>query len=204
MLGKPSRRTRKRLDEHGVRASAVVLEIAKHGVTMESGSEDRITSVEEMLKAKLRVEPTGQPAFEVEKRFRFSQYDTPTAGQRVDVVFDSDDHDTIELARFAAEQPLGSFSAAASAGGGMDLGNLLASVQQARAESGGDPQALAAALGASLGGQTPVVVTGGAGSPEGIGEDPVDQLSKLADLRDRGALTDEEFAAQKARILGQP
>lgn len=32
--------------------------------------------------------------------------------------------------------------------------------------------------------------------------DPTEQLAKLADLRDRGALTDEEFAAQKAKILG--
>lgn len=31
--------------------------------------------------------------------------------------------------------------------------------------------------------------------------DPADQLSKLADLRDRGILSDEEFAAQKAKIL---
>ncbi len=29
-----------------------------------------------------------------------------------------------------------------------------------------------------------------------------DQLSKLADLRDRGAITDEEFQQQKASILG--
>jgi hypothetical protein len=32
--------------------------------------------------------------------------------------------------------------------------------------------------------------------------DPTEQLSKLADLRDRGVLTDDEFAAQKAKILG--
>jgi hypothetical protein len=32
--------------------------------------------------------------------------------------------------------------------------------------------------------------------------DPAEQLGKLADLHDRGALTDEEFAAQKAKILG--
>lgn len=31
--------------------------------------------------------------------------------------------------------------------------------------------------------------------------DPTEQLSKLADLRDRGVLSEEEFAAQKARIL---
>ena len=32
--------------------------------------------------------------------------------------------------------------------------------------------------------------------------DPTEQLARLADLHDRGALTDEEFAAQKAKILG--
>jgi hypothetical protein len=31
----------------------------------------------------------------------------------------------------------------------------------------------------------------------------VNQLAKLADLRDRGALTNDEFEAQKWRILGQ-
>jgi hypothetical protein len=32
--------------------------------------------------------------------------------------------------------------------------------------------------------------------------DPTEQLTRLADLHERGALTDEEFAAQKAKILG--
>jgi hypothetical protein len=30
----------------------------------------------------------------------------------------------------------------------------------------------------------------------------VEQLKELAELRDKGVLTDEEFAAQKAKILG--
>jgi putative oligomerization/nucleic acid binding protein len=33
-------------------------------------------------------------------------------------------------------------------------------------------------------------------------EDPIAQLRELAKLRDDGILTDEEFAAQKAKILG--
>ena len=33
--------------------------------------------------------------------------------------------------------------------------------------------------------------------------DPVDQLTRLADLHGRGALTDQEFAAEKAKIIGQ-
>ena len=32
--------------------------------------------------------------------------------------------------------------------------------------------------------------------------DLVDRVAKLADLRDRGALTEDEFQAQKKRILG--
>ena len=32
--------------------------------------------------------------------------------------------------------------------------------------------------------------------------DPIEQLTKLAELRDKGVLTEEEFAAQKAKILG--
>ena len=31
--------------------------------------------------------------------------------------------------------------------------------------------------------------------------DPVQRLSELAELRDRGVLTDEEFAAAKAKVL---
>lgn len=38
---------------------------------------------------------------------------------------------------------------------------------------------------------------------EGNDEDRLAQLEKLADLRDRGVLTDEEFANEKARIIGE-
>lgn len=36
----------------------------------------------------------------------------------------------------------------------------------------------------------------------GLTDDVVEQLKKLAELRDAGILTDEEFAAKKAAILG--
>jgi outer membrane protein OmpA-like peptidoglycan-associated protein len=39
-------------------------------------------------------------------------------------------------------------------------------------------------------------------APAPAPQDPVAQLEKLADLKDRGILTDEEFTAQKAKILG--
>jgi hypothetical protein len=34
------------------------------------------------------------------------------------------------------------------------------------------------------------------------GSDPIEQLKELAALKDQGILTEDEFAAQKARVLG--
>jgi hypothetical protein len=39
--------------------------------------------------------------------------------------------------------------------------------------------------------------------PEAAGPDPIELLTELGKLHDAGTLTDEEFAAQKAKILGQ-
>jgi Short C-terminal domain len=39
-------------------------------------------------------------------------------------------------------------------------------------------------------------------APDRGGPSRVEQLTELAELRDRGALTDEEFAAEKAKLLG--
>lgn len=47
---------------------------------------------------------------------------------------------------------------------------------------------------------TPVAAAPAA--PAGITEDAMAQLQKLAELRASGILTEEEFATQKARILG--
>jgi membrane protease subunit (stomatin/prohibitin family) len=41
-----------------------------------------------------------------------------------------------------------------------------------------------------------------AGAQAAAAPDPTDKLTKLADLHDRGVLSDEEFATQKAKILG--
>jgi len=41
-----------------------------------------------------------------------------------------------------------------------------------------------------------------AAAPAGLSSEAMEQLKKLADLHQSGILTDEEFATQKARILG--
>ena len=40
-------------------------------------------------------------------------------------------------------------------------------------------------------------------APAAGGEDRIEKLKDLADLKEQGALTDEEFASEKARILGE-
>jgi len=49
----------------------------------------------------------------------------------------------------------------------------------------------------------PAAVAPAAAAASTGGEDRVAQLKDLADLKAQGILTDEEFAAEKARILGQ-
>ena len=39
-------------------------------------------------------------------------------------------------------------------------------------------------------------------APPPAAPDPIEQLTKLGELRDSGVLTEEEFAAQKAKLLG--
>jgi hypothetical protein len=39
-------------------------------------------------------------------------------------------------------------------------------------------------------------------APAAPAPDPIAQLTQLADLKERGLLTDAEFAAQKAKLLG--
>ena len=39
-------------------------------------------------------------------------------------------------------------------------------------------------------------------APAAPAPDPIEQLKELAELKAQGILTDEEFAAQKAKILG--
>jgi hypothetical protein len=63
------------------------------------------------------------------------------------------------------------------------------------AESGGDPYAQQQAY------QEPPPQAYQQAPPEPE-EDPIAQLRELAKLRDDGILTEEEFAAQKAKILG--
>jgi hypothetical protein len=116
----------------GRRASAVLVGVEDTGWTINENPR---------VNVRLRVEPEGEPPFEVERKLTVSRVRIPRAGERVEVFYDPEDR-----SRFTF-----------------------------RIEDLTD-DALA-------------------------GPDRIDQLARLADLRDRGILTDQELAAEKARLL---
>jgi len=210
MLGKLSRRTRKKVEEHGKRAPAVVVEIAESGMSISSGQ--LVADTEMVLKTKLRVEPLDEPPFEVEERFRYPQLAVPSVGSRLAVLYDPSDHDKLMIDR----SPGGMATQFATAAGiqGNSLQSLMSTVQEAEAETK-DPQQLARLLRERLGANVTVQQqdssdvtfgtpsTGFATPAPAPAEDPVDKLAKLQELREKGTLTDAEFESQKTRILGE-
>jgi Short C-terminal domain len=202
MFGKESKREQRKLAESGVRASATVLEVSDRGMTITSGNSQIVANTEVVVKLQLRVEAPGQPAFEVRRAFRFSQFAIPSQGSVLPVIFDPDDHEKMML---DPDPPI-----AAPAAGGAGLGglDLLAQVQAAQAEAGADKEKLAGLLRERLGGAAVVLGPGDLSSavPAVAGAapaDPLDRLEKLGHLRDQGILTPDEFEAQKKKILGE-
>jgi hypothetical protein len=207
MFGKVSKRTRERLEATGRRAGATVLAVGDRGMAITSGSDQLVANTEVSLKLTLRVEPDGEPGFEVEVKLRFPQLSLPSVGQRLAVIFDPDDHETLML----DDSPIATVDAALQASG-RPAGQIdLVKDLMASAMSGASPadtQAIARQWAEQNGA---VVITpnamgaAGFGGPSGGGAqpDPVELLSQLASLKDRGMLTDAEFAEQKARILGE-
>ena len=176
MLGKPSKRLKKQLEENGKRANATVVEIAEKGMAVTSGAEGVVANTTLALNTKLMVKPDDEPEFEVEKRFRFQQLAVPSAGQTLPVIYDPNDHDKVMLDESPEAQQQAMLS-----GAGIDPAQISQMVAQAQQWQGQMPGAAPAA-------------------PQ---QDSVAQLEKLHALKEKGALTDAEFEAEKARILGQ-
>ncbi len=74
--------------------------------------------------------------------------------------------------------------------------------QQAAFESQAQLADMQAQMDAMQAAQQPVPPPPPAAAPAGGGDDLMSQLSQLADLKAAGVLTDEEFSAAKAKLLG--
>lgn len=195
MLGELSKRKRKKLEESGTRAPATVVEIAEKGMTITNGNEQIVANTKVILKTKLLVEPEGQPSFEIEEKFRYSQFGIPSAGQKLAVIFDPNDHDTIML----DDDPMAAVSSMMAGTGASAEQQALVTNLTSASLGGADPAQLQAM--AQQFAQQNAVAFQTSGQPAPAA-DPVDQLTKLSELKDKGALTQEEFDAQKKKILG--
>jgi Short C-terminal domain len=195
-----------RLREHGCRAQAVVLE-AESGVGVTVGNPALGRQHRGRLELKLQVQPEGEPEFTADVKARFPQFGGPRQGTPLSVLYDPDDHSKILVDQStegyvqAALEGAVATSPALSANPALpgSLGDLM---QQALADPAAFQQKMREQAAAGIDPLTGQSFAQPAPA-QAAAADPVDQLEKLADLRDRGVLTPEEFEAQKRRILGE-
>jgi Short C-terminal domain len=185
MLGREKRHERK-LEEHGGKTAwATVLDVQKWqssgGMNVSPGAPN---SLKIHCKLKLRVEPEGTPPFEAEAHHVFTQQ-APWEGCSVAVIYDPSKPSDLVIDE---SQGFGRGGAglAGFAGGDAPGGKWTDRMDALLAAQSGRP--------------------GGPQVPHNPPSEPVnvaDQLTKLADLRDRGILSETEFQAQKARLLAE-
>lgn len=124
---------------------------------------------------KLRVQPPGHSEFQSDIQPWLPAAFRPRPGTTVDVLYDPKERSKVVID--PRTEPT--------------VDPVLAAARQAAATAGPGVFVM------GPGGQLTQV-----GAAAAAHEDPVDELQKLVDLHNRGALTDSEFAAQKSRILG--
>jgi Short C-terminal domain/Protein of unknown function (DUF3592) len=131
------------------------------------------------VRIRFRVEPLdGSAAFDAEKTQTVSRVQIPQIGQRYPVFFDAADPSSFAYATVDDEQGRASIVSMFGDAFGADGAGVGQTVAAAQA-SAPAPAAAAAA-----------------------GPDPIEQIKKLAELRDAGVLSDAEFEAKKAELLG--
>jgi Short C-terminal domain len=199
MFGQSGREERK-LREHGQQAPAVVMEAKLGRWTTTSGNPDLVASTKRSWTLRLRVEPPQQPAFEAEVHTSLGQLDIVQPGRRFTVLYDPDDHTKVAIDHSESGAVEAIAQRIASAHSGADPTRIAELLQQ-RIHN---PDSVSAAdLAAAIPGARSLAGLSASAAPTASSEaDPVELLTKLAALHDHGVLDDEEFAAQKARLLG--
>jgi Short C-terminal domain len=167
------------------------------------------------------VQPEHEAAFEATVHRRMTLGNEMLIGSKMFVLYDPDDHSKVMEERDEAgilDQMASTLSGKPGRGSTADIASALSEVT--KNPDGYDKAALIRAIGGDATGVTQdtkfVNLSGdphlgwapgdpAAGAAAGAVDpnDPVTKLTQLADLRDRGVLSSDEFEAQKARILGE-
>jgi hypothetical protein len=162
----------------GMRADAIVTAVRDTGVTVNQSPRVELT---------LQVLPDGAPAFELKAKRVVSRVSVPRVDETYAIRYDPKhpDHFVWDDSAPAASVSRSARSTVSGAGG--DLSEQL--------EAKGLDHERAQKVEDALQG----VLQGNLRAP---GQDPLDRLQKLAELKAKGVLTEAEFAAEKAKILG--
>lgn len=196
MFGHKKGLEKKLVENGGTVAWATVLEGKEKWSSASGSGYYGPRKVTDHMRMRLRVEPANEPAFEAEFSQAFSGK-VPFTGWQCKVVYDAADHDQIAVIEDSVsppgithEQAERSAARHAEVEAAVKSGHLAEYIEETKAK----------ALRGELGGT--VIVDGtmvsGASTPQ---PSVVDQLTKLADLRASGALTEAEFQAQKTKLL---
>jgi Short C-terminal domain len=193
----------KKLEDHGVRAPAEVVSADQSGVGVTAGNPAFAGATEVLWKLDVKVKPEDGDPFDAHVEAKLPQYTALMVGSTVPVLFDPDDHSKVTLDM----SPEGWADAASHMGALAGNPALAAPIKEMMEAALKDPVAFRQhameeaqkAFGAA--GFTVVGATGAA--PQSGEAAMVDTLQKLADLHKQGVLTDEEFAQQKAKLLGE-
>jgi putative oligomerization/nucleic acid binding protein len=195
----------KKLAEHGTRAPAEVVKAEQSVAGVTAGNPAFAGATEVAWKLDVKVKSEGADPFDARVEARLPQYTVLRAGTTVPVVFDPDDHSKVTLDM----SPEGWAQASAAQVGAM-TGNaaLAAPIQEMMQAALKDPvgfqkHAMEQAEEAFKAAGFNVSEMAPGAAAAGSSAEMVDTLEKLADLRDRGVLSDEEFAKQKQRILDE-
>jgi hypothetical protein len=125
------------------------------------------------IKMTFRIEPTdGSPAFDAQKTSTVSRVQIPRQGDRYPVWYDPQDQSKWAYAMVADDTGRATMRQL--------FGEVAESFVGMNAPGAPVPQA----------------------APQMQAQDTVEQLKQLADLHTQGLLTDDEFSAQKAKLLG--
>ena len=133
-----------------------------------------LNNINQQIILRLRVQPRGQAEFPYERKMLVPFHGMPRTGDRIKVAFDPSDHTKVALETDWRSD---------TAGGRLLITNGAAPAPQAPAAPAAAPAAPGAAPAKT--------------APERV----IEQLERLQQLRDDGALTDSEFAVQKAKVL---
>jgi hypothetical protein len=213
MLGSAGR-LEKELREGGGKTAPAQITAAKKGkfaISTGNDAAQQAASAHVNWKLTLQVTPDNEAPFGAEvKESNPEMGRDPTVGDTIGVLYDPNDHSRLVvdhssegLATHLTSQHSERMQQAMAYVGGESAHDMTkealddpAAFREKMRERANQLNANAMAA-AGVGQPPPWMTPAGAAQP-----DPADEIAKLADLRDRGALTAAEFEAQKKKILG--